>query len=535
MDTINDIKIEDVEELFDNEIFGRGEEYFDENLVKDMELIDNKTLMGTVTGNNRYKVTISIDYEGDISCDCTCPCEFNCKHSAALLLKWISEKNNFSNKDQFDNKKEIIQKEESIQNIVSKKSKEELAELVMEMLSQNPELKSLIVLRKNEILQKIRRIFSRFWDWNEIRDLISELDLIIECIKKNKHLWGNELLEEIEKASLIIIKGIDSVRDDDGALSDFLEEWFEIYGEIFASTKPSIEEKKNFIEKMKKLIEKDDYGFDSDIERAIYGMCKTKEDIDLIKEYYKIKNWYYDEKTGKEGYDYEGNDDFYLELYEKIGADKEYLNFAKDKGFSIEYIDKLISLNKLNQALEECNKQKKYNQEIEERKYKILKILRNEKDAQKVLFELAKYTCSLDFILKLKKESTKKEWEMYKNEIIDKAKKTKINEIVSKIYYHEEDYLNAYEYAKNLTNSEYLELLAKKLSKDNPNKACLLLRKLIFQWILSGSGYPYKKAGKLLNEIKQIDNSGSIFKKIKNEIIKEHKKKYSLMDIIEKI
>ena len=98
-----------------------------------------------------------------------------------------------------------------------------------------------------------------------------------------------------------------------------------------------------------------------------------------------------------------------------------------------------------------------------------------------------------------------------------------------KIYYHEEDYLNAYEYAKNLTNSEYMELLAKKLSEEYPDKACSLLRKLIFQWILSGSGYPYKKAGKLLEEIKIID------KKIKNEVINEHKKKYSLMNIIEKI
>ena len=135
----------------------------------------------------------------------------------------------------------------------------------------------------------------------------------------------------------------------------------------------------------------------------------------------------------------------------------------------------------------------------------------------------------------MKKESSSKEWEVYKKEIIEEAKKTKINEIVSKIYYHEEDYLHAYEYAKNLKNSEYLELLAKKLAKDYPDKACLLLRKLIFQWILSGSGYPYKKAGRLLKEIKNIDASENIFKKIKNEIINEHKKKYSLMDIIEKV
>ena len=153
-----------------------------------------------------------------------------------------------------------------------------------------------------------------------------------------------------------------------------------------------------------------------------------------------------------------------------------------------------------------------------------MKKLGKNKEAQEVLFKLSKHTCSLDLILKLKKESSKKEWENYKKEIIEEAKKTKINEIISKIYYHEEDYLNSYEYAKNLTNSEYLELLSRKLAKNYPEKACSLLRKLIFQWILSGSGYPYKKAGKLLKEIKNMDNSGSIFKKIKNEIINEHKK-----------
>ena len=86
----------------------------------------------------------------------------------------------------------------------------------------------------------------------------------------------------------------------------------------------TIEEKKSFIEKIKKFVEKDEYGFDNDIEKALYGMCKTKEDIELIKENYKIDREYFDN---------ENFDDFYLELYEKIGA---------EKGFYIEYVDKLI-------------------------------------------------------------------------------------------------------------------------------------------------------------------------------------------------
>jgi len=525
MNSINDIKIEDVEELFDNEIFGRGEEYFDEGLVKDMELIDDKTLIGTVIGNNKYKVTISIDSDGDIVCDCTCPCDFSCKHAVALLLRWVDEKRNDKGEDSNSVSSNSLEKEETIHEILQKKNKEELVELVTNFLSKEPKLKSLIIIRKNEIYKKVKNLFSNFWEWNEVNALIEELELILEGIKKNKSLWNKDLIEEMDKTSKVLINGQDNVHDEN-ELSSFLNDWFEVFGEIFASIKPTTEEKKNFIDKIKKLVEKDEYGFNNDIERALYGMCETKEDIELIKQNYKINREYYDN---------ESYDDLYLELYEKIGADKEYLNFAKEKGFSIEYIDKLISLNKSNEALEVCNKQKEYNQEIEERKYKILKNIGKEKEAQNVLFELAKYTCSLDLILKLKKESSSKEWEKFKKEIIEEAKKTKINEIISKIYYHEEDYLNAYEYAKNLTNSEYMELLAKKLSKNYPDKACSLLRKLIFQWILSGSGYPYKKAGKLLKEIKNIDRTGNIFKKIKNEVINEHKKKYSLMEIIEKV
>ena len=66
MKSIRDMRIEEVEELFDSKIYGRGEEYFEEGLVKESELIDEKTLIGTVVGNATYRVTVSIDSDGDI-------------------------------------------------------------------------------------------------------------------------------------------------------------------------------------------------------------------------------------------------------------------------------------------------------------------------------------------------------------------------------------------------------------------------------------------------------------------------------------
>jgi uncharacterized Zn finger protein len=535
MNSIKDIAKEDIEELFDGEIFGRGEEYFEDGLVESIELLDNNTIIGVVVGNERYKVTISLDSGGDIICDCTCPCEFNCKHSAALMLKWISEKEGFNekkksigttgNEDKFS--------KEPIEKIISDKSKEELVTLVTEMISRNPELKSLIVLRKNEIVQKIRTIFSRFWDWNEIRELISELELILQGIKKSRLLWGKELLEEMEKASSIIIRSVNSVHDGEGAISDFLEDWYETYGEIFTSTNPSKEKKIEFIKKILKLIENEEYGMEESYEKAFLGICKDLDDVELIKEYYKKEENVKDEEDFYD--DADNYNQFYLELYEKIGANEKFLELSRDKSFSLDTIDKLIQLERFEEALKECEKQKEFSEDIENRKIMLLKKFNRSKEAKELLFNLANKTGEIGYAKKLKIECKNEEWKKYLKKLIENAKKHNHRSFVSRIYFNEEDYKNAYEYGKDLSDTDYLELLAKKLSKNYPDYSCQILRKLCFENISRGSGWPYKKAGQLLKEIKKIDSSGGFYKKTKKEIILKHKKKYSLMEIIEKI
>jgi len=529
MDSIKEITEEDIEELFDGRIFSRGEEYFQEGLVDSVEMIDNNTIMGIVLGNDRYEVTISLDSEEDIICDCTCPYDFNCKHAVALLLQWISVKKNFNKnktylKDQSVNKTE----EEPIEEIILKKSKDELASLVLEMLNRNPELKSLIVLRKNEIIQKTRMLFLRFWEWNEIRELISELELVLQGIRKSRQLWNKDLLDEMEKASNIIIKGIDSVHDE-GELGIFLEEWYETYGEIFSSVKPSKKEKIEFVKKILGLIDKDEYSMEGSYEKAFLGMCENLEDVELIKEYYKL------EET-EEDYDDESYyDNFYLDLYEKIGDNENFLKFSKEKGFSIERIKKLIELERFKDALQESEKQKEFSEEIENLRIQILRKFDKLEEVKNSLFKLANKMGEISYVKKLKKECDKKEWKEYLKKIISNAKKKNWKEFVSRIYFSEEDYKNAYEYGKDLSCDDYLELLAKKLSNECPGLACKILRKLCFEHIGYGSGWPYKKAGQLLKQIKKTDDSGSFFKKTKNEIILKHKKKYSLMNIIERV
>ena len=526
--TIKEITIEDIQDLVDDIIYSRGEEYFESDCVENIEVIDSSTLTGTVRGNYEYSVTITID-DDDISCECSCPCDFNCKHATALLLKWLSIKKEYDS----EFKEAKPQGKDSIADILSKKSKEELIELFSVFLHKHPEMKSLIKIEKKEITSKIKNLFSKFWNWNEIHELISQLETILEGVKRNKGSWDKGLLCEMETCSKIMIEGQNNVHDE-GDLGLFLEDWFLLYGEIFCSLNPAVQEKKDFLQKIINFIKEDDYGFDSSYEKAFIGMCSSKEDILLIQEYYKSS-----QSNDEEDYeDLENNyKQFYLKLYDKLGMNTEYLTIAKESGYSIDVIDKLISLEQYEEALKECKKAKnKENScEIEQRMIKLMHKLGKKQELKKLLYDLSIRLGHLEFILLLKKEVEPKEWKEYLKKLISDSKKKGRNNLLSKIYFHEKEYKNAFEYSHAINDINYLELLAKKLSEEYPLLACEIFRKLCFSWIDSGSGWPYKKAGKMLEAIKKLDKTRIVFTKIKDEIISKHKKKYSLMEIIENV
>src|SRR3989344_7917248 len=190
--TIKDIAVEDVQDLFDSVIYLRGEEYFDEGLVTSIESLNTTTITGTVRGNQSYTVSVYIDDDGNLVCDCSCPCDFDCKHAAALLLKWLSVKN----KQGASLKEGIPKAKESLQQSLAAKNKEELIELLQAAIGKHPGLKSLVQIERKVVLSQINGLFSEYWEWNEIHDLISKLETILEGIRRNKASWDKDLCEE---------------------------------------------------------------------------------------------------------------------------------------------------------------------------------------------------------------------------------------------------------------------------------------------------------------------------------------------------
>ena len=196
-----------------------------------------------------------------------------------------------------------------INHILRKKEKRELILIIENFIDKYPELESLVKIEKKGIIVKIKKLFSYFWEWDQVKDLIFQLDIILEGVKKNKKSWDKDLLNELEISADIMINNQENVHGED-EIAIFLEEWFEIIGEVFIRTNPSTSEKKKFINKIYKLIDKDDYGLSDSFEKALVVICKTKKDLELIKEilkplelrYQKSKEHYeqlYDELEGQ--------------------------------------------------------------------------------------------------------------------------------------------------------------------------------------------------------------------------------------------
>lgn len=78
--------IDDYEDDFDYQIKNRGKSYYENGNI--VSIIRNgNTFISRIDGTKRYEVEVSFDDEdGLLDYDCTCPCDYPCKHEYAVLL-----------------------------------------------------------------------------------------------------------------------------------------------------------------------------------------------------------------------------------------------------------------------------------------------------------------------------------------------------------------------------------------------------------------------------------------------------------------
>lgn len=213
------------EKEFDSTIWQRGKEYYREGLIGNV-IKSGDMIKAESYGNSTYHLKINMKTK-DMTC--SCPCDFNCKHLAALII-WLKNNklNDFS---------EQIKKLNSM-------SKTELVNALRNILEKQPEI--------NIYLQTI--------DENAIKDLIKKLwfpksDESISLYNKIGFIKENILKKPTFNLIIIFIRKLIDMFDHDPESNELMDQIGEFLYEI-----NKIRLTKEQKEEIRKLIK--DYPFD---------------------------------------------------------------------------------------------------------------------------------------------------------------------------------------------------------------------------------------------------------------------------------
>lgn len=155
-----------LEKEFANNIWQRGREYYREGLVGNI-IKSGDAIKAESYGNSTYRLKINLKTK---HMDCSCPCDFHCKHLAALII-WLK------NNRMADFSRRV--------DALKSKTKEELVAILSNILKKQPELSIYLqTLDDKAIVDLIKKAwFPRHGDGIS---LFNKLDFIKESILKKR-------------------------------------------------------------------------------------------------------------------------------------------------------------------------------------------------------------------------------------------------------------------------------------------------------------------------------------------------------------
>ncbi len=188
----------DLEKEFDSTIWQRGREYYREGLIGDI-IKSGDMVRAKSYGNSTYRLEINLK-SGDMKC--SCPCDFNCKHLAALII-WLK-----------NNKIPDFSKQA---NKLNSMTKQELVNVLATILEKQPEL-SFYMQTPDE--DAIKNLIKELWfpRCGDNASLFNKFDFIKKSILKKP---------EFELIVLFLKKLIDMFDHgpDSNELMDYVDEF----------------------------------------------------------------------------------------------------------------------------------------------------------------------------------------------------------------------------------------------------------------------------------------------------------------------
>ncbi|MFA5247322.1 MAG: hypothetical protein WC408_05535 [Candidatus Micrarchaeia archaeon] len=246
-------------------VFQRGKEYFKDGCVRDALLVSPSRIEGHVQGNRLYKTKVMVE-EGELACECSCPFDWElfCKHGVALLLYWLY-------------KKKDVPKLENLKGELLKKSKNELADLVLTAARKDARVYGKLNKTANKPVsfeafrRQVSQLFSRrdFWDWDEVDDLAEELGELVD--EGKQYLEKNDAASALSCFEAVAYGIIDKVNDThtEGQLEEVFSNAAGQMVVAFNKTPHAPDQSRTKLEKWIKTAVDCEYGFEGELLDAI--------------------------------------------------------------------------------------------------------------------------------------------------------------------------------------------------------------------------------------------------------------------------
>lgn len=154
--------LKNFEHHFDSQRLKDGKEYFKMGLVRNV-MINDSLISAIVRGNSAYRVKLDLKKQ---FFSCTCPCDFNCKHEAALFY-YLRDNN-------VDNSSQIL-------SILNTKSKKELIEIIQKLATSNPQVLTMLNPNNQNVEKQIKQLWLRYE--SDLESFYLKFDNLLKTIK----------------------------------------------------------------------------------------------------------------------------------------------------------------------------------------------------------------------------------------------------------------------------------------------------------------------------------------------------------------
>ena len=311
-----------IENFANSVIFGRGQEYFKNGNVTDLEYDeDTDSITADVEGNyDNYSVEVNAE-DGDIEANCDCLYDgYPCKHIVAVMLEFVENQSKYTKK--MTNSKA---QDSTLKDKIAKIPKDELLEIIMDCAKKYPEFKSELMVRFiedkqiviNTIHKQIGKAFSDIEGDDETQG-IKKLKTIAKQVDAGSDEMKIDVYWDIADGAL---EELNEYGRSDDILEDVAIDNMRKLAPVLKG-KPELKQKKHkIIEELMKYYEWGNCGIADFIYETVDELLEDKSDYQIVIDCL--------EKEVKSSTDISYNQILLASLYEEIGDDESSLKILQ--------------------------------------------------------------------------------------------------------------------------------------------------------------------------------------------------------------